>query len=90
MKKNASLIIIASLLTWNAVLSYEFFSLQSKLDSIDINGETKTIHEVVTEFTTDVTEVVAKSISKVVGVSNYINNELYSTGSGAIYSQESG
>lgn len=84
------LIIIVSLLTWNAVLSYEFFSLQSKLDSIDINGETKTIHEVVTNFTTDVTEVVANSISKVVGVSNYIDNELYSTGSGAIYSKEPG
>ncbi len=89
MKKYASLI-IAGLLVWNSVLTFEYLGIKNLLDSLEITGEIKTIREVVYEFNTNVTRVVSENISKVVGVSNYYQNRVNSTGSGAIYLAQEG
>lgn len=86
MKKYTKLI-IGALLIWNTVLTVQYFGVKDLLDSMDFTGEVKTIRTVVTEFDTDVTEVVADHIDSVVGVSNYYMDELISSGSGAIYSK---
>jgi serine protease Do len=87
MKKYTKLI-IGALLIWNTVLTVQYLGVKSLLDSMDFTGEVKTIRTVVTEFETDVTEVVADHIDSVVAVSNFYMDELVSSGSGAIYSKE--
>ena len=89
MKKYATLL-IGALLIWNTVLTVEYLDVKNLLDSMEITGEVKTIRTVVTEFNTDVTRIVENTLSKVVGVSNYYQDELVGTGSGAIYGTENG
>lgn len=84
MKKYTSLL-IGALLIWNIILTFEYIGVKDLLGSLELTGEVKTIREVVTEFNTDVTKVVASTITKVVGVSNYYRTNLASSGSGAIY-----
>jgi serine protease Do len=89
MKKYATLI-IGVLLIWNTVLTFEYVGVKNLLDTLELTGEVKIIREVDTEFTTNFTKVVADNLSKVVGVSNYYQTELVSTGSGAIYLTQEG
>lgn len=89
MKKYATLI-IGVLLIWNTVLTFEYIGVKNLLDTLELTGEVKIIREVDTEFTTSFTKVVADNLSKVVGVSNYYQTELVSTGSGAIYLSQEG
>jgi serine protease Do len=89
MKKYATLI-IGVLLIWNTVLTFEYVGVKNLLDTLELTGEVKIIREVDTEFTTNFTKVVADNLSKVVGVSNYYQTELVSTGSGAIYLSQEG
>ena len=88
MKKYLGILLIVGLLVWNTALTAEYLTVKKLLDTLEISGEVKTIREVVTQFTTDITEVVEDSVGKVVGVSNYYQNSLASTGSGAIYLKE--
>lgn len=90
MKKYLGILLIAGLLVWNTVLTAEYLNVKKLLDTLEISGEVKTIREVVTQFTTDITEVVKDSVGKVVGVSNYYQGALASTGSGAIVLNEDG
>lgn len=90
MKKYLSILLITGLLVWNTALTAEYLNVKKLLDTLEISGEIKTIREVVTQFTTDITEVVKDSVGKVVGVSNYYEGALASTGSGAIYLYETG
>lgn len=90
MKKYIGILVIAGLLVWNTALTAEYLNVKKLLDSLEISGEVKTIREVVTQFNTNVTQVVKDSIGKVVGVSNYYRGSLASTGSGAIYLNEGG
>jgi serine protease Do len=89
MKKYATLI-IGVLLIWNTVLTFEYVGVKNLLDTLELTGEVKIIREVDTEFTTNFTKVVADNLAKVVGVSNYYQTELVSTGSGAIYQFQDG
>jgi len=89
MKKYATLI-IGVLLIWNTVLTFEYVGVKNLLDSLELTGEVKIIREVDTEFTTNFTKVVSDNLAKVVGVANYYQTELVSTGSGAIYLSQDG
>lgn len=79
-------VLIAAMVVWNSVLTIQLSQFQTQLD--EKTTETKIINKVVTDFTTDVTRVVEKSLDKVVGVSALYNGEVFSTGSGAIYDVE--
>lgn len=82
MKNNLTKVLILVLLASNSFLAYEVLK-PSDESSVDENGTI--IRQVVSEFTTDATSIVEATIEKVVGVSSLYNNEVYSTGSGAIY-----
>jgi len=88
--KKYTVLIIGVLLIWNAVLTFQYVGVKDLLDSLEITGEVRTIREVVTEFNTNVTKVVEDNITKVVGVSNFYQNQLVGTGSGAIYQYKEG
>ena len=83
MKNTSTKILILLLLVSNSFLGYKVLYPTTTEPKVDENGTV--IREVVTEFTTDVTKVVDTSIEKVVGVSSLYDNEVFSTGSGAIY-----
>ncbi|MEA5026941.1 MAG: trypsin-like peptidase domain-containing protein [Erysipelotrichaceae bacterium] len=74
-------VIIAGLLIWNIVLSYQLNELKNM--TVSTNGQT-IIKQSVTEIDTDVTETVSQTASRVVGVTS---KSTYSslTGSGVIY-----
>lgn len=82
MKNTLTKLLIFVLLVSNSFLAYTILSDDNQVAYTD---DGKVIREVVTEFSTDVTNVVDRSIEKVVGVSSLYNNQVYSTGSGAIY-----
>lgn len=88
MKNTATKILILLLLISNSFLAYKVLNPDTQTPEID-DGDT-IIREVVTEYTTDVTKVVADSIEKVVGVSSLYSGEVFSTGSGAIYKVSDG
>jgi serine protease Do len=83
MKKTLNISVILLLLVWNSILSYEIFSRPTESTTVTTDGTI--VQQVVTEFTTDVTKVVANSIEKVVGVSSFRRGTQFSTGSGAIF-----
>lgn len=85
MKNNLVKILILILLASNSFLAYEVLKPSSDA-TVDENGTV--IRQVVTEYTTDATKVVDKSLAKVVGVSSLYNKQVYATGSGAIYQSE--
>ena len=86
MKNNLLKILILILLISNSFLAYEVLKPNTSDSTVDENGTI--IRKVVTEYTTDATKVVDESLSKVVGVSSLYNNQVFSTGSGAIYQYE--
>lgn len=73
---------------WNGVLTFELVQLKDNQTTSTNTTDTKVINQTVTQFTTDVTKVVADSTEKVVGVTSLVSGEVYATGSGAIYSVE--
>ncbi len=83
MKKALNTSVILLLLVWNSILSYEIFNRPSESTTVTTDGTL--VQQVVTEFTTDITSVVANSVEKVVGISSFRRGELFSTGSGAIF-----
>lgn len=86
MKNNLLKILILVLLISNSFLAYEVLKPKTSDSTVDENGTI--IRKVVTEYTTDATKVVDESLAKVVGVSSLYNNQVFSTGSGAIYQYE--
>lgn len=82
--KKLMVLMIALLMGWNLFLSLEMYSLkeQSQMSS---GTTTKIVREVVTSFTTDITEVVADVSSKVVGISSMTSGRAMGTGSGFVY-----
>lgn len=82
MKNTLTKLLIFILLISNSFLAYVVLTSDNP---ISVTDDGKIIREVVTEYTTDVTEVVDQTIEKVVGVSAIYNGEVYSSGSGAIY-----
>lgn len=88
MKKLLTTGLILVLLIWNSVLTYEVF-FNAKADTT-INPDGTIVQTVVTEFDTDVTRVVENSIEKVVGIQAIQFDEIFSTGSGAIFDSKDG
>ncbi len=88
MKKLLTTGLILALLIWNSVLTYEVFFNQ-KTDTT-VNPDETVVQTVVTEFDTDVTRVVETSIEKVVGIQSIQFDEVFSTGSGAIFDSKDG
>ena len=88
MKKLLTTGLILALLIWNSVLTYEVFFNQ-KTDTT-VNPDGTVVQTVVTEFDTDVTRVVETSIEKVVGIQAIQFDEVFSTGSGAIFDSKDG
>lgn len=88
MKKLLTTGLILALLIWNSVLTYEIF-FNAKADTT-INPDGTIVQTVVTEFDTDVTRVVENSIEKVVGIQAIQFDEIFSTGSGAIFDSKDG
>jgi serine protease Do len=84
MKRALNISVILLLLVWNSILSYELFG-RTPDNSTIINDGTTIVQQVFTEFSTDVTRVVANSVEKVVGISAFRRGSLFSTGSGAIF-----
>ena len=82
MKKFLTSTIILLLLIWNSVLSYEVFFKEGQTT---VNPDGTIVQTVVTEFDTDVTRVVENTIEKVVGIQAIVFEEVYSSGSGAIF-----
>ena len=82
MKKFLTSISILLLLIWNSVLSYEIFI---KEDQTMVNPDGTVVQTIVTEFDTNVTRVVENTIEKVVGIQAIAFEEVYSSGSGAIF-----
>ena len=82
MKNTLTKLLIFVLLISNSFLAYIVLTDDNQ---VAVTDDGKIIREVVTEYTTDVTEVVDKTIEKVVGVSALYEGEVYSSGSGAIY-----
>lgn len=82
MKNSLTKILILVLILSNSYLAYIVLNGQN---SVSVTDDGKVIREVVTEYTTDVTEVVDNTIEKVVGVAAMHNGAVYSSGSGAIY-----
>jgi len=95
MKKYATLI-IGALLIWNSILTFEYIGVKNLLDSLELTGEVKIIREVDTEFNSNISDVIkgvetgTPILKMVVGVSNYYQTNLVSTGSGAIYLTQEG
>lgn len=82
--KKMSMLLIAILLGWNLFLSFEVMEL--KQQRLYVSGDTtRIVREVVTSFTTDITEVVADVSSKVVGISSLSRGRVIGTGSGFVY-----
>lgn len=88
MKNNLTKVLILVLIASNSFLAYEVLKTES--DPASVNEDGTIIREVVTEFSTNVTDVVEASVEKVVAVSSLYNNQVYSTGSGAIYKIQDG
>lgn len=84
MKRFLSLMIVV-LLGFNIFLALEVAQLNEKVKDLSGSQSTHIVETKVTQFTTNVTEVVDKSLEKVVGIHSYRFNNLYSTGSGAVY-----
>lgn len=82
MKNTLTKILIFILIGSNSFLAYYILSNENQ---IYVTDDGKTIREVVTQYTNNVTNIVESSIEKVVGVSSLFNNQVYATGSGAIY-----
>lgn len=87
MKKTGLYLMILVLVGWNIFLSLEVISLR---ENGGVTQTTQIIENKVTQFTTDVTQVVEHSLEKVVGISSYRQGILFSSGSGAIYKVGSG
>lgn len=88
MKKLLTTGLILALLIWNSVLTFEvFFNTQT---DTTVNPDGTVVQTVVTEFDTDVTRVVESSIEKVVGIQALQFDEVFSTGSGAIFDSKDG
>lgn len=84
MKRFLSLL-VALLFAFNIFLALQVQLLNDKVKDLSGSQSTHIVETKVTQFTTDVTEIVDKSLEKVVGVHSYRFNSLYSTGSGAVY-----
>ncbi len=82
MKNTLTKSLIFVLLISNSFLAYVVLTDDNQ---VAVTDDGKIIREVVTEYTTDATQVVENTIEKVVGVSSLYSGEVYSTGSGAIY-----
>jgi serine protease Do len=84
MKRFLSLLVVM-LLAFNIFLALEVQQLNVRVKDLSGSQSTHIVETKVTQFTTNVTEVVDKSLEKVVGIHSYRFNNLYSTGSGAVY-----
>lgn len=85
MNKKLATIILAALLVWNVILSY-FVYVLSNQDNVVVNpGQQTQIVQNLTTIETDFTKVVEDNASKAVGITTYVNNIQYGSGSGAIY-----
>ncbi len=84
MKRFLSLLVV-TLLGFNIFLALEIGELNEQIKDLSGSQSTHIVETKVTQFTTDVTEVVDKSLEKVVGIHSYRFNNLISTGSGAVY-----
>ena len=82
MKKFLTSTIILLLLIWNSVLSYEVFFKEGQTT---VNPDGTIVQNVETELDTNVTRVVENTIEKVVGIQAIVFEEVYSSGSGAIF-----
>lgn len=84
MKRFLSITVVL-LVAFNIFLALEVQQLNGKVKELGGSQSTHIVETKVTQFTTNVTEIVDKSLEKVVGVHSYRFNNLYSTGSGAVY-----
>ncbi len=80
--KKLIILLIAVLLGWNIFLSLEIHQLKNAAAA---TGTTRTVREVVTSFSTDITDVVADVSAKVVGISAMRGGRAIGTGSGFVY-----
>ena len=82
MKRFLSLLVVI-LLGFNIFLALEVGELNEQIKDLSGSQSTHIVETKVTQFTTNVTEVVDKSLEKVVGIHSYRFNNLISTG--AVY-----
>lgn len=85
MMKKLLMVVIAGLLIWNIVLTYQLVRVNNLAKSI---GGDSLIKQSVTEFDTDITEVVSKTAAKVVGITSRSSYSAIN-GSGVIYGANS-
>lgn len=88
--KRTFLGIMVMLLLWNGFLTYRLWEVSEKKGSQASNSGDKVVEKVVTEFDTNVTDVVDKSQNKVVSVINEQQGQVAGSGSGVVYKNESG
>ena len=88
MRRALTTSVILLLLIWNSILSYELFNREETTPTFTQDGQI--IQQVVSNITSDMTQVVEGSVEKVVGISSYRNGSLISTGSGAIFDYSPG
>ncbi|MFV0254855.1 MAG: S1C family serine protease [Erysipelotrichaceae bacterium] len=86
MSKKIITALFALLVGWNVFLTYQFLTINTNTNE---NDQT-IVDKEVANITTDLTELVANSSDKVVGIITSNNNQQYSTGSGIIYKVNEG
>lgn len=79
--------LIAVLLVWNSYLTYEISRVKSQDTTVQrvtpiYNNNT------INGYTTDLTNVVAKTESKVVGITSSVHEDVIGTGSGVVYGKD--
>lgn len=82
--KKLTVVLIAFLVAWNLYLTQEVMTLKQQ-SPVAAATSTKIVREVVTTFTTDITQIVADVSNKVVGISSLAGGRTIGTGSGFIY-----
>lgn len=82
--RRLTVLLIVALVGWNIWLTQRVVTLEQSKSATTVTENT-TVDRVVTDFTTDLTEVAAKTKQSTVSVSNYQQGQLVSSGSGAIY-----
>ncbi|SJZ37585.1 S1C family serine protease [Anaerorhabdus furcosa] len=79
--------LIAVLLVWNSYLTYEI----SRVKTQETTGQKVTPiynNNTINGFTTDLTNIVTKTESKVVGITSSAHEDLLGTGSGVVYGKD--
>lgn len=85
--KKLLIALLVVLLVWNSYLTIELMSVKKGDGTGPVVNQTVNSNTI-NGYTTDVTNVVSKTESKVVGITNITQNEEISSGSGVIYSKD--